>query len=62
MSLFYNPKTKKAQPWIFVVFILIPVLLIVLLWMSTKKRVKEYHNQQVEKERDIFERVDVKNK
>jgi hypothetical protein len=55
MSIFYDPKTKKVQPWIYVVFVLIPVVLVALLFLGSKKAVEKNKKQkQIEKEMNIF--------
>lgn len=56
MSMFYDSKKRKTQPWVGVFFILAPLLLIFIVWFTTRGLVKENKDkQQVEEEKDIFD-------
>ncbi|HNV24317.1 MAG TPA: hypothetical protein PLH56_05680 [Candidatus Omnitrophota bacterium] len=55
MSLFYDPLTKKPKPWVFVVFIIIPIALFILSIVFGR----QYADKKVRstlKEIDIFEK------
>ena len=55
MSLFYDSKKRKTQPWIGVFFVLAPLLLIFILWFATRGLVKENKDKQKVKDgKDIF--------
>ncbi len=36
MTTFYDPKTKKTKPWVAAVFILIPIIVAILIFVITK--------------------------
>ncbi len=52
MGLFYNPKTKKPQAWIFIFFIIIPILIIAITYILGQSSAKKNQNKQ--QESDIF--------
>jgi hypothetical protein len=37
MNIFYNSKKKMPQIWVFVVFIIIPIILLTIFWVVTKE-------------------------
>ena len=53
MTLFYDPKTRKAKPWIMVAFVLVPILVIGMIWFYGEFR-KSQKDNQTEQEKDIF--------
>lgn len=54
MTLFYNPKTRKPHPWVILIFILIPILLVVLLFLIVKPTADKTGKANQTPERDIF--------
>ena len=58
MTLFYDPKKKQPQPWVKVIFILIPLILILLALTFGKKRFEsELDNKGVDENIDIFDKI-----
>ncbi len=56
MSLFYNPKKREVQYWTIIILAIIPLLLIFVLWLSTRKKVNEHRALEIQEEkRDIFD-------
>ena len=55
MSLFYNPKTRKAKTWVFATFIIIPIIVIILSILIVKN-IDKKHKKDVANisETDIF--------
>ncbi len=65
MDLFYDPLHKKTKRWVFIVFIILPIILIVLFLIvgsqySKKKSVKENENELTAKE--FFQKFDATTK
>ncbi|MBP9855549.1 MAG: hypothetical protein KBD53_11840 [Candidatus Omnitrophica bacterium] len=57
MSLYYDSKKRKVRPWIYVVFGIIPVVMIYCTYVFSQNPVKEYKLREQQKlEEDIFAR------
>jgi len=55
MSLFYDPQTKNVRPWVYIVFILVPIILIIITLFGTRDLVNEYkQDQEIEETQDIL--------
>ncbi len=59
MSLFYNPKTKKVQTWIYPAFVIVPVICIALvIALSRGMANQNKQNDTQEAQVDLFERIE----
>ncbi len=57
MSIFYNSKKRKVRPWIYFVFISVPIVLMVCGYYLTKDKVDDFKNRRQQKQQEnIFER------
>ncbi len=57
MTIFYDPKARKARTWVFVVLVIIPLMVIILGWIGTRRSVeKEKIRKEKEAEIDIFDK------
>lgn len=57
MSILYDSKRRRVQPWIPIAFILIPVVILSLAYFLTKDKVQEFKSQKDQKQQeDIFDR------
>jgi len=54
MTLFYDPKSRKPKPWIFVIFIIIPIVLAIIGWIVGQGQVEDKSRQETIT-KDIFE-------
>jgi hypothetical protein len=54
MSLFYDPKSKKTQPWVFALMIIVPIVLFVLVLMMGGQMTGKKKIQTQSEEKDIF--------
>jgi hypothetical protein len=57
MSIFYDPKTRKPQPWVIFAFILVPVILVALLFIiggPMAERTQKAEGSAPKNETDIF--------
>jgi len=58
MTLFYNPRTRKVQPWVLMAFILVPLVILVIGWVVTQGMVSEHKIQKAnEAAEDIFDKL-----
>jgi len=57
MTTFYDPSTKKPQPWVFIVFIIVPIAIALLSFAFGQKN---YQDKQLEEKRaagkDVFDK------
>ncbi|MBF0483466.1 MAG: hypothetical protein HQL25_02055 [Candidatus Omnitrophica bacterium] len=56
MTLFYDPLKRKPKIWAVCAFAIVPVILILLLFLSTKGAVEKQKAEQVTEEKDIFQK------
>ena len=58
MSIFYDPQKKAVKPWVYIVFIAIPILLFLGLIFGSKPAVEKYQQEKEQKkQQDIFEKL-----
>lgn len=57
MSILYDPKNRRVQPWVPIAFLLIPAILLSIGYYLTKNKVHEYKVEQEHKQtEDVFKR------
>ena len=53
MSIFYDPQARKPQIWVYAAFVVIPILVIAIIFISGKKKAEQKASQAAAQE-DIF--------
>ncbi len=57
MSILYDTKKRRVQPWIPIAFLLIPVIVLLVGYYLTKDKVQDYKIQKEHKhQEDVFTR------
>ncbi|HLF17831.1 MAG TPA: hypothetical protein VI749_02940 [Candidatus Omnitrophota bacterium] len=57
MTLFYNPKTRKTHPWVFTVFVIMPLLLTaVAVYYGQQHMKKKMEEEKRKAQTDVFEK------
>lgn len=60
MSFFYDPISRKPKIWIYIAFVIVPLILVFLLFASSQSKVDEYKKKKAaETESDIFIQLDM---
>jgi len=56
MSIFYDPKTKRARDWVVVVLVSVPIILVLFVYIVTKHKMKHNPKAMQQEEVDIFDK------